>query len=68
VQLFFVLSGFIVALPFARHWLEGTAAPDLKRYLLRRLKRIEPLTCWHSPPTTFWPEHRAPDSPTIWPV
>jgi len=42
VQLFFVLSGFIVALPFARHWLEGTAAPDLKRYLLRRLKRIEP--------------------------
>jgi len=42
VQIFFVLSGFIVTLPFARHHLQGTAAPDLKRYLMRRLTRIEP--------------------------
>lgn len=42
VQIFFVLSGFIVTLPFARHFLQNGAAPDLKRYLLRRLTRIEP--------------------------
>jgi len=42
VQIFFVLSGFIVTLPFARHWLQGTIAPDLKRYLVRRITRIEP--------------------------
>jgi len=42
VQIFFVLSGFIVTLPFARHHLQGMAAPDLKRYLMRRLTRIEP--------------------------
>ena len=46
VEIFFVLSGFIVALPFARHALQGarqgTAAPDLGRYFLRRLTRIEP--------------------------
>jgi peptidoglycan/LPS O-acetylase OafA/YrhL len=42
VQIFFVLSGFIVSLPFAKHRLQGTAAPDLRRYLLRRLTRIEP--------------------------
>jgi len=42
VQIFFVLSGFIVTLPFARHELQGGTAPDLKRFLLRRLTRIEP--------------------------
>jgi peptidoglycan/LPS O-acetylase OafA/YrhL len=42
VQIFFVLSGFIVTLPFARHALAGATPPDLKRYLLRRVTRIEP--------------------------
>jgi len=42
VQIFFVLSGFIVTLPFARHHLRGIAAPDRKRYFIRRLTRIEP--------------------------
>jgi len=42
VEIFFVLSGFIVALPFARHAVEGARAPDLGRYFLRRLTRIEP--------------------------
>jgi peptidoglycan/LPS O-acetylase OafA/YrhL len=42
VWLFFVISGFILALPFASHWLRGTAAPDLKHYFLRRLTRLEP--------------------------
>jgi peptidoglycan/LPS O-acetylase OafA/YrhL len=42
VEIFFFLSGFIVALPFARKALEGSDAPDLGRYFLRRLTRIEP--------------------------
>ena len=42
VPIFFVISGFIVALPFARHALQGAAAPKLGRYFLRRLTRIEP--------------------------
>ncbi len=42
VQIFFVISGFIVALPFARHALQGAPAPSLRRYFLRRVTRIEP--------------------------
>ncbi len=42
VHLFFVVSGFVLALPFARHCLEGTQKPSLKAYYLRRLTRIEP--------------------------
>lgn len=42
VEIFFTLSGFIVALPFARRALQDGAAPDLGRYYLRRLTRIEP--------------------------
>ena len=42
VQLFFVLSGFILGLPFARHHLCGAAPVRLKRYIFRRLTRLEP--------------------------
>ncbi len=42
VQIFFVLSGFVVALPFARQAFEGAPSPRLKRYFMRRLTRIEP--------------------------
>jgi len=42
VNLFFVISGFILALPFARRAFNGQAAPDLKSYYLRRVTRIEP--------------------------
>jgi peptidoglycan/LPS O-acetylase OafA/YrhL len=42
VQVFFVISGFVVALPFARHRLLGATRPTLGRYFLRRLTRIEP--------------------------
>ncbi|MCE1255486.1 MAG: acyltransferase [Anaerolineae bacterium] len=43
VELFFVISGFILAIPFASFYsgLENKK-PSLKRYYLRRLKRIEP--------------------------
>jgi len=42
VQAFFVLSGFVLALPFAGAYLRGKPAPSLKRYYLRRLTRLEP--------------------------
>lgn len=42
VRLFFVISGFVLALPFARHHLEGAKPVSLKRYFLRRLTRLEP--------------------------
>ena len=42
VALFFTISGFVLALPFARHALLGEPAPSLKSYYLRRLRRIEP--------------------------
>jgi peptidoglycan/LPS O-acetylase OafA/YrhL len=42
VQLFFTISGFILALPFAAHYLEGKPSIDLRRYFLRRLTRLEP--------------------------
>lgn len=43
VELFFAISGFVLALPFARHHLSGKSAPPgLGKYYLRRLTRIEP--------------------------
>jgi peptidoglycan/LPS O-acetylase OafA/YrhL len=42
VQLFFVLSGFLLGLPFARAYLAGGPAVRLKSYLLRRVTRLEP--------------------------
>jgi peptidoglycan/LPS O-acetylase OafA/YrhL len=42
VQLFFVISGFVLALPFANHWLKRGRKVDLRSYMLRRLTRIEP--------------------------
>ena len=41
LQLFFVLSGFILGIPFARR-LTGGPHVNLRRYFLRRLTRIEP--------------------------
>lgn len=42
VQLFFIVSGFVLALPFARHHLLGSARVGLKSYFLRRVTRLEP--------------------------
>lgn len=42
VILFFVISGFILCLPFARHYLVQDAKVKLSKYYLRRLTRIEP--------------------------
>jgi len=42
VELFFVISGFILALPFAAHHLTGTSPVRLGRFFERRLTRLEP--------------------------
>lgn len=41
VQIFFVISGMVLALPYAAHYFEGGRKPELKRYFRRRLIRIE---------------------------
>ncbi len=42
VELFFVISGFILALPFAARHLNNAAPVNLRKYYLRRLTRLEP--------------------------
>jgi peptidoglycan/LPS O-acetylase OafA/YrhL len=42
VDFFFIISGFILALPFARHHLLDRERVSLRRYFLRRLTRLEP--------------------------
>jgi peptidoglycan/LPS O-acetylase OafA/YrhL len=42
VPLFFILSGFVLGLPFAAHYLKGLPKVGLGRYFLRRLTRLEP--------------------------
>lgn len=42
VQVFFVISGFVIGLPFAAARLAGGPPVVLRRYFLRRLTRIEP--------------------------
>jgi peptidoglycan/LPS O-acetylase OafA/YrhL len=42
VELFFVISGFILALPFFRSIRENGKMPSLKDYYLRRVTRLEP--------------------------
>lgn len=42
VQIFFALSGFILSIPFASHFLSGSEMPTLKKFYLRRVTRLEP--------------------------
>jgi peptidoglycan/LPS O-acetylase OafA/YrhL len=42
VSLFFVISGMILALPFARHFLLGSKPVSLRKYYMRRVTRLEP--------------------------
>lgn len=42
VELFFVLSGFILGLPFVLEHAHGEAKVSLRAYFLRRLTRLEP--------------------------
>ena len=40
VPLFFVISGFILGLPFAKFYIGGQKPINLKKYFLRRLTRL----------------------------
>jgi peptidoglycan/LPS O-acetylase OafA/YrhL len=42
VRLFFVISGLVLALPFARQYLAGGKPVLLKNYFMRRVTRLEP--------------------------
>jgi len=42
VQLFFVISGFVIALPFARGHLFHGSTPQIRKFFFRRLTRLEP--------------------------
>src|SRR5579864_3453549 len=42
VNLFFLISGFIISLPFAAHHLEQRRPVSLRSYYLRRVTRLEP--------------------------
>jgi len=42
VQLFFLISGFVIALPFAKGHLLNGRLPNLRQYIFRRLTRLEP--------------------------
>lgn len=42
VELFFVLSGFILCLPFAKEYIRKEKKVQLKKYYLRRVTRLEP--------------------------
>jgi|GEM_PF-2137333 len=42
VPLFFIISGFIVALPFGKHLLENGKSISLRDYFLRRITRLDP--------------------------
>lgn len=42
VELFFVISGFVLSLPFARYYLKKGKKINIKQYFIRRLTRLEP--------------------------
>lgn len=42
VRLFFVISGMILAMPFARHYLGKAKKVSLRKYYMRRVTRLEP--------------------------
>lgn len=42
VELFFVISGFVIAIPFVKHALAGARRVSLRDFYVRRLTRLEP--------------------------
>lgn len=42
VPLFFAISGFILCMPFANHFINNGKKIDLKQYYIRRVTRLEP--------------------------
>jgi peptidoglycan/LPS O-acetylase OafA/YrhL len=67
VHLFFVLSGFILALPFARRAFSGRPPPGLRSYYLRRVTRIEPPYVLSLVLCFVWLWHRRGGAAGLWP-
>jgi len=68
VELFFVISGFILGMPFAAHHLLGKRKVELKPYYMRRLTRLEPpyvltLLLWFAVLVFYWGQ----SATTLWP-
>src|SRR5664279_84410 len=42
VELFFVISGFVLSLPFAKYYFKQEKKVHLRQYFMRRLTRLEP--------------------------
>ena len=42
VYIFFVISGFILGMPFAAYYLKGEREVSIKSYFIRRITRLEP--------------------------
>ncbi len=42
LPIFFMLSAFILSIPFANQYINGGKKTDIKKYYLRRLTRVEP--------------------------
>lgn len=42
LPLFFAISGFLLGLPFARHYLAGAPRVEVRSYFMRRVTRLEP--------------------------
>ncbi len=42
VELFFVISGFVIAMPFMKHVVAGAGRVSLREFYVRRLTRLEP--------------------------
>ncbi|MDT0164101.1 acyltransferase [Actinotalea sp. AC32] len=64
VDLFFVLSAFLLALPYARSALRGEPSPSGRAFVLRRAARVVPL--YVVAVTVVWAV-RNPDLPGDWP-
>lgn len=50
VQLFFIISGFVFALPFARHAISDGRQVSVRNYFFRRLTRLAPPNLISLPP------------------
>ena len=53
VLIFFVISGFILAMPFAKQFWQEAQHVNLKKYFLRRLTRLEPPYIFNMVACTF---------------
>ena len=55
VHIFFVISGFVIAMPLIKTWVSGTEVSfDFKKYFIRRLTRLETSLSFGTYSWFFW--------------